>query len=97
MGNKVILTESAYLDLEEIDDLISKSSPSFGRKFINAIFDKLDLLIDYPQLGKQVKELDNPRIRELLQGKYRIVYYLKTENEIEVLRIIHGSKLLDLE
>lgn len=73
MGNKVILTESAYLDLEEIDDLISKSSPSFSRKFINSIFDKLDLLIDYPQLGKQVNELNNPRIRELLQGKYRIV------------------------
>jgi len=98
MGNaKVDLAESAYLDLEEIESIIGETSNSIARAFINKIFDKIDLLVDYPLLGKQVREFENPQIRELLQGKYRIVYYLKTDQEIEVLRIIHGSKLLDLE
>ena len=46
---------------------------------------------------KQVREIENPKIRALLQGRYRIVFYLKTDQEVEVLRVIHGSKLLDLE
>lgn len=98
MGNaKVDLAESAYIDLEEIESIIGEASPTIARAFINKIFDKIDLLVDYPLIGKQVREFENPKIRELLQGRYRIVYYLKTDQEIEVLRIIHGSKLLDLE
>lgn len=94
---KIKLTESAYLDLEEIEDYLSQSSPKIGREFINKIFKKIELLYDHPRIGRKVPEFDNDRVRELIQGKYRIVYRISNEELIEILRIIHGSKLMDLE
>lgn len=98
MANLTIkLTESAFLDLEEIESYVSQSSPKIGREFVNKIFKKIELLYDHPKIGRKVPEFDNDRIRELFQGKYRIVYRIVSDELVEVLRIIHGSRLKDLE
>ncbi len=55
------------------------------------------MLYDHPRIGRIVPEFENDRIRELIQGKYRIVYRIVNDELIEVLRIIHGSRLTDLE
>lgn len=94
---EIRLTETAYLDLEDIESYVSQSSPKIGREFINKIFKKIELLYQHQRLGKKVPELDNDRIRELIQGKYRIVYKIMSDELIEVLRVIHGSRLIDLE
>jgi plasmid stabilization system protein ParE len=91
------LTESAYQDIEDIETFVSQSSPKIGRGFVNKIFTKIEILYDHPRIGRKVPEFDNDRIRELVQGKYRIVYKIVGEDLIEVLRIIHGSRLMDLE
>jgi hypothetical protein len=36
-------------------------------------------------------------VRELLINKYRIIYQLTTKSKISILRVVHGSKLLDIE
>lgn len=98
MANLTInLTETAYLDLEEVESYVSQSSPKIGREFVNKIFKKIEMLYDHPRVGRKVPEFENDRIRELLQGKYRIVYRIVSDELIEVLRIIHGSRLTDLE
>ena len=98
MANLTIkITETAYLDLEEIESYVSQSSPKIGREFVNKIFKKIELLHDHPKIGRKVPEFDNDRIRELFQGKYRIVYRIVSDELVEVLRIIHGSRLTDLE
>jgi toxin ParE1/3/4 len=92
----IIITESAYADLEDIENYISQDSPLVARRFIARIFDKIDQLYEYPQSGKPVSELKNPAIRELLLNKYRIIYQTN-EIEVIVLRIVHGARLLDIE
>lgn len=57
----------------------------------------MDLLCEHPRIGKKVVEFNNDRIRELIQGKYRIVYRIVSDELIEVLRVVHGSRLMDLE
>lgn len=94
---EIRLTETAYHDLEDIESYVSQSSPKLGRAFINKIFEKIEVLYEYPQIGRKVPEFDNDRLRELIQGKYRIVYLIKSNEFIEVLRIVHGSRLMDLE
>ncbi len=94
---EITLTETAYLDLEDIENYVSQSSARIGREFINKIFKKIDLLYEHPRIGKKVMEFNDDRIRELLQGKYRIVYRIVSVELIEVLRIIHGSRMMDLE
>ncbi len=94
---EIRITEIAYSDLENIEKFISQSSPNIARQFINKIFNRIDLLYEHPEIGRKVPEFDDDRIRELIQGKYRIIYRIATQELIEILRIIHGSKLIDLE
>jgi toxin ParE1/3/4 len=92
----IVVTESALADLEEIESYISIDSPAIARKFISRIFDRIDELQKYPESGKLVPEMPGPYLRELLFNKYRIIYQLK-DNIVSIVRVVHGSRLLDLE
>ncbi len=92
----ITLSEAAYQDLEDIEAYVAQSSPKMARNFINQVFNKLDLLRDFPRIGRKVPEFDADDIRELILGKYRIVYRIQTEDKITVARVIHGSRLMDL-
>lgn len=93
----IVITESAYEDLEDIESYISQDSPAIARKFISRIFDKIDQLYQFPESGKFVPEIKDHSIRELLINKYRIIYQLTTKSKISILRVVHGSRLLDIE
>jgi len=93
----IVITESAYADLEDIENYISQDSPAIARKFISKIFNKIDQLYQFPESGKFVPEINDHSIRELLLNKYRMVYQLSDDSKISVLRIVHGSRLLDIE
>ena len=94
---KISLSESAYADLASIETYIAQDSALIARNFINRIFEKMEQLHDHPESGRVVQELNNKKIRELLLKKYRIVYQIISEEEIVILRVIHGSRLLDLD
>jgi toxin ParE1/3/4 len=91
---KVILTEQALEDLEEIENYVSKSSVKIGRTLILKFFDKFELIASFPEMGRIVPEFKNTSLREIFQSKYRIIYHV-TDQNVEILRIIHGSKLID--
>jgi toxin ParE1/3/4 len=93
----VVITESALADLEDIENYISLDSPAIARKFISSIFDKIDQLHTYPESGKYVPEIKDSSIRELLINKYRIVYQFDANSKVNILRVVHGSRLLDIE
>jgi len=93
----IAITKSALADLEDIENYISLDSPAIARKFISRIFDKIDQLHTYPESGKYVPEIKDTSIRELLINKYRIVYQIADSNKVNILRVVHGSRLLDIE
>lgn len=43
-----------------------------------------------------VPEYQDPNIREVMEGPYRVIYEV-TEEEIHVVAVIHGAHLLPLE
>ena len=92
----IVITETAFADLEDIENYISQDSPAIARRFITRIFDKIDQLSEYPQSGKPVPEFNDNTIRELLLNKYRIIYQFNN-GQINILRIIHSARLLDIE
>lgn len=94
--DKVSLTESALDDLESVEGEIKAYSPKLAKSIISKFFDKFDLIGTFPEIGRVVPEIGNPFIREVIHKKYRIIYLVK-RNNIEILRIIHGSKLVDLK
>lgn len=50
-----------------------------------------DRLAAYPLLGRVVPEFDDPLVRELIVGRYRLVYRVEGDT-IFVVTIVHGSQ-----
>jgi plasmid stabilization system protein ParE len=87
-------THQAYQDLQAIVEFIAKDSSQYARLFVIDIFQAVDRIAEFPKSGRMVPELDNPTVRELILGNYRLVYRLKAKCA-ELLTIYHGARLLD--
>jgi len=84
----------AESDLQQIYDYVSSDSQYYAGKLIDLLFARSSSLQDYPYSGRVVPEFDNPHIRELIEGKYRIVYEIMHSDEVVILRIMHTARLL---
>jgi plasmid stabilization system protein ParE len=82
-------------DLEEIEEFISSDSPSYAAQTIEKIHSRTFILVSFPKAGRIVPEFDEPTVRELIEGNYRIVYWLKSADEIIILRVHHSARLLE--
>ncbi|WP_316833162.1 type II toxin-antitoxin system RelE/ParE family toxin [Pedobacter aquatilis] len=90
---KIVWTEIAIDDLNNIANYHSQYSDSFASALIKRLFNKTKILKEMPELGRIVPERDNESIRELIEGNYRIIYYFDKDNdEIEVITIHHASQ-----
>jgi len=87
----VIWSIPAKHDLEKIHKFIAKDSQYYALKVSNEFIEKSEILIDFPEMGRIVPELGNPKIRELFIYSYRLIYEI-SEKSIEVLAIIHGKQ-----
>jgi toxin ParE1/3/4 len=61
-------------DLDNIHDYIARDSPFYAQKTIQEFFDRVSVLADYPEIGREVPEYMLKDIRELIEGNYRIFY-----------------------
>lgn len=92
----IIWTQESLDRLIEIEDYISKDSPERAARFVEQIIGHAESLYDGPRKGRTVPEIANPDIRELLFGKYRIVYRLN-EDSVELLTVFEGHRLLQMD
>ena len=67
-------TDPALDDIEGIRDYIGKDSPYYARRFIERIFDAVEMLREQPSMGRLVPEANRYGVRELLFHGYRIIY-----------------------
>lgn len=87
-------TQQASDDLEAITEFIAHDSEFYAQLFATDVLKAIDRLVDFPESGRIVPEADNPIIREIILGNYRIVYRFRKET-VEILTIYHGARLLD--
>lgn len=86
----VSLTKRALADLIEIRDYLLPISPRGAESVRRAIVETVDLLGEYPKLGR---ETDVPRVRMTPVVHYPyVVYYAVLEDEVIVLHIRHGAR-----
>lgn len=53
-------------------------------------------IADFPLSGRVVPEFETKQIREIIEGSYRIIYYIKPE-QIDILAVLHGSQQIESE
>lgn len=71
---------------------IALYSPKYGRFQVLKIQQRTEQLKSHPNLGKMVPELDEPSVREIVEGHYRIIYKIKSNSEIIILFVHHGAR-----
>ncbi|MBV2090507.1 MAG: type II toxin-antitoxin system RelE/ParE family toxin [Candidatus Thiodiazotropha sp. (ex Ctena orbiculata)] len=91
---KVVVTQSAFDDLESIKEYYSgEGVPQVGQKFQREIVAHIRHLQSHPDLGRIVPELSTPSIRELIHPPFRIVY-LREESSVRIIRVWRSEHLL---
>ncbi|MDA3928148.1 MAG: type II toxin-antitoxin system RelE/ParE family toxin [Prolixibacteraceae bacterium] len=91
---KIVWTELSLFDLKEIYDYIAANSQRYATITTNKIYQRVQIIADNPYTGKIVDEFNEKSIRELIEGKYRIIYRIKTNYQVDILRIYHSARLL---
>lgn len=65
-------TAEAEKWLRDIHDYISQDNPVAAARVITGIYDRLQILRDFPEIGYRYKSEPEGDIRVLLYGHYRI-------------------------
>ncbi len=93
---KVRLTESAINDLQELLLYYEEQlAPQAGQRFVTEILDRIDTLIDNPDIGRTVPEFSTDNIRELIHKPFRVVY-LRESSIISIVRVWRSERILEL-
>ena len=74
MDFKIVWTLRSREDLRDIGTFIAKDNPPAALKLGELIFDRVDTLEKFPELGRVVPERNQPNIREIVVKNYRLVY-----------------------
>lgn len=88
---KIKWTKKSISDLQGIYRFISLDSEKYANRFVDQIISRVDQLRDFPLSGRIVPEMNNPNIRELIYGNYRIFYKTNLTN-VTIIRIHHSSR-----
>ena len=88
---KIRWTEEASTCLESIHQYISEFDPTAAQSTVVGIYDKIQILLEFPRMGHLYRSEDDGEVRTLLYGHYRIGYQLVEQDSIVVLGIFHGS------
>lgn len=91
---KIIWSNLALEDLRAIHEYVAQDSAVYAERLIDRIIERVDVLEKHPRIGRIVPEFSIENIRELIEGNYRIIYRIETEDKVGIARIHHAARLL---
>lgn len=89
---EIIWAKKARSDLKTIHHYISLDSQFYADRFILKLLSVIDVLEHFPRSGRIVPEKNDPLIRELIEGNYRIFYKLHKPGIVYILRIHNAAR-----
>jgi len=90
---KVEFSPTALLDLEDIAEYIAEDNPAAAEEWVLKLVEAAEKVPSHPRSGRTVPEVDDPNIREIIVGKYRVIYRLDPKRLL-VLTAIEGHRRL---
>jgi toxin ParE1/3/4 len=93
MAFKIIWSRQARDDLRDIVTFIAAKNHPVAESFGFRLIAKVDLLEQFPQIGRIVPEERDENIREIILPPYRIIYRVLAESRVvAIARIWHGAR-----
>ena len=88
-------TREAETWLRDIFSYIAQDNPEAAARVVEGIYERVQVLGEFPQIGHRYEGIVDREVRILLYGHYRIAYLIKSDEEIDILGIFHSA--LDLQ
>mgnify|MGYP005848766299 FL=1 len=85
-------TIQAVSDLKDIADYISKDSKLYAKRQVFKIRNSTAILKTNILVGRKVPEIQDEKIREILEGNYRVVYKIVNKDQVDILTIHHCAR-----
>lgn len=87
---KVHWTKTAEGHLDAIFAYIAQDSPEYAKRMVDRLTRRSQQIADFPLSGRKVPEYEVDQVREVIEGPYRLIYYIKPDR-IDILAVIHGA------
>jgi len=84
-------TDTALAHLEAISRYIAQDSSAYAKRMVDRLTRRSQQIAEFPLSGRMVAEYEMTQIREVVEGPYRIIYYIKPD-QIDVLAVLHGAQ-----
>ena len=88
---RVVLTDEARRDLEEIGDYIARDSPVRARTFVSELLASARRIGETPRGFPIVPRFERHRVRRRVHGSYLIFYRIEAD-QVSILHILHGAR-----
>jgi len=88
---KIIWTKVALADLDSIYDFIAKESPFYAQKTIEQFLSRVEILSEFPEIGRVVPEYTKKEVREIIEGNYRLFYKVEKKG-VYIIRVHHSAR-----
>lgn len=91
MARAVAWAGRAKSDLRLAVEYIRKASPDGARAFLSKVFETTRSLSRFTERGRLVPDLNDPEVREVYVGRYRVLYEVHPE-AVWIMRVLHTSQ-----
>jgi plasmid stabilization system protein ParE len=88
---QIVWSPQSLRDLHAMREYIAEDSDHYADLTIVRIFSAVERLLRFPQSGRTVRERDEPEIREIIVGRFRVVYRLR-DTMIEIATVFRASR-----
>jgi addiction module RelE/StbE family toxin len=93
MAFKIIWSEQARDDLQSIVLFIAQDNSPVAESFGYLLMSKVDVLAQFPLIGRVVPEENDETVREIVLRPYRIIYKVLAEKQmVAIARVWHGAR-----
>jgi toxin ParE1/3/4 len=90
---RLIWTEPALADLDEIAEYIALDNPQAASHFVEKVFGRVERLRTHPKSGKRPAELARTHYREVIVAPCRIFYRVEND-DVYIPCIMRSERLL---
>ena len=91
MARAVEWASRAKSDLRLAVEYIRKDSPESAKAFLSQVFQATRSLSTFSERGRVVADLGDPAIRQVLVGRYRVLYEVHSD-AVWIMRVLHTSQ-----
>jgi len=91
MDRRVVWTETAFSDLEQVVTHIAKDSSRYAAAFAREALKASRSLAQFSNRGREVPEFCDPNVREIFVRSYRLIYTMALD-VVNILGIVHGAR-----